>query len=269
MNSLFVLLGIESWKPVLNALVLPPVPWLVLILLGAWRLKRNGRWGGTLVFFGAVLLWLSSCAGCAIWLQRLLLDSPAPLSASRLDEIRARAKASSDVAIVILGGGSEPLAPEYGASNLTAPSAERLRYGVWLARATGAPMAFSGGVGWAQQGTQNEAEIAARVAQLEYGMPLRWTETDSRDTRENAARSVAMLGRDDVKHLLIVTHDWHMQRSLRAFKKAAADRLSIEAAPMALGASLQPASLAWLPSTEGHTLMRRVVHEAFGLLMGA
>jgi hypothetical protein len=41
-------------------------------------------------------------------------------------------------------------APEYGVGNLAAPSLERLRYGLWLSRSTGVPVAFSGGVGWAQ-----------------------------------------------------------------------------------------------------------------------
>ena len=34
MNEIFLTLGIESWKPVLAALVLPPMPFLVLILVG-------------------------------------------------------------------------------------------------------------------------------------------------------------------------------------------------------------------------------------------
>jgi hypothetical protein len=34
-NSFFVLLGIENWKPALTSLVLPPVPLLVLVVLGA------------------------------------------------------------------------------------------------------------------------------------------------------------------------------------------------------------------------------------------
>ena len=34
MNELFYTLGIESWKPVLSALLLPPVPLLVLVLAG-------------------------------------------------------------------------------------------------------------------------------------------------------------------------------------------------------------------------------------------
>jgi len=32
-NSFFVSLGIENWKPVLTSLILPPVPLLVLVLI--------------------------------------------------------------------------------------------------------------------------------------------------------------------------------------------------------------------------------------------
>src|SRR5690606_6300637 len=35
MNGLLTLLGIESWKPVLAALVMPPLPFFLLILIGA------------------------------------------------------------------------------------------------------------------------------------------------------------------------------------------------------------------------------------------
>ena len=70
------------------------------------------------------------------------------------------AAAKKPVAIVILGGGSEPFAPEYGVSSLQAASLERLRYGLWLAGETGAPVAFSGGVGHAQAGATQEARVA-------------------------------------------------------------------------------------------------------------
>jgi len=34
MNDIFLTLGLESWKPLLTALAMPPVPFLVLVLLG-------------------------------------------------------------------------------------------------------------------------------------------------------------------------------------------------------------------------------------------
>ena len=49
-------------------------------------------------------------------------------------------------AIVVLGAGRRLLAPEYGVAELSSMGTERLRYGVWLSRQTGLPLAFSGGV---------------------------------------------------------------------------------------------------------------------------
>ena len=269
MNSLFVLFGIESWKHLLGNLLLPPVPWLVLVLLGTWQMARRRRGGATAAVFGVILLWLSACSGTGYWLSKALLSPPPAVTPQRIEALRAQAKTGSKVAIVVLGGGTEPFAPEYGASNLAPSSAERLRYGVWLARATGLPLAFSGGVGWAQEGTQNEAEVAQRIAKAEYGLNLQWAEAQSRDTRENAVRSVALLRAAGVQHLLIVTHDWHMPRALRAFRRAAGEGLVIEAAPMALADGYRMPRNAWLPSTQGITHVRRVLHELLGLLVGA
>ncbi len=136
MNSLFVLFGIESWKHLLGNLLLPPVPWLVLVLLGTWQMARRRRGGAAAAVFGVVLLWLSACSGTGYWLSKALLSPPPAVSPQRIEALRALAKTGSKVAIVVLGGGTEPFAPEYGASNLAPSSAERLRYGVWLARAT-------------------------------------------------------------------------------------------------------------------------------------
>ena len=269
MNSLFVLFGIEPWKHLLGSLLLPPVPWLVLILIGTWQMARRRRGGVAAAVSGVVLLWLSACSGTGYWLSKSLLAPPPAVSPQRIEALRALAKTQSKFAIVVLGGGTEPFAPEYGASNLAPNSEERLRYGVWLARATGAPLAFSGGVGWAQEGTQSEAEVAQRIAKAEFGLNLQWAEAQSRDTRENAARSVALLRAAGVQHLVIVTHDWHMPRALRAFRRSADEGMVIEAAPMALADTYRMPRHAWLPSTQGVTHVRHVLHELLGLLVGA
>ena len=113
-------------------------------------------------------------------------------------------------------------------------SLERLRYGLWLARETGAPVAFSGGVGWALGNTVTtpEAQIAARIAQQEFSRPLKWTEDRSHDTRENAIYSTELLKAQGIRRVLVVTHQRHMPRALKMFHEAAAGSgISFEAAP--------------------------------------
>ncbi len=269
LNSLFVLLGIESWKPALAALLLPPVPLLLMVLLGAWLMERRRWFGATTLLLGVALLWLSHCAVSGNALSRWLLNPPEALSAQRIEALRADSGARKHVAIVVLGGGVEPLAPEYGTSSLTSASAERLRYGLWLARATNLPVAFSGGIGWGEAGNESEAQAAERIARHEFGLPLRWAEGESRDTRENAVRSIALLRREGVNHIVLVTHDWHMTRALRDFERAGKDGFTIEAAPLGLSRRVNLPNLPWLPSGDGMLHVRRVLREALGLLMGA
>jgi uncharacterized SAM-binding protein YcdF (DUF218 family) len=179
-------------------------------------------------------------------------------------------QAKEPIAIVVLGGGSQPLAPEYGVSNLTGRSVERLRYGLWLARQTGAPVAFSGGVGWGQpEGSTPEAQIAQRIAAQEFGQPIKWTEDRSRDTRQNAAYSVALLKPMGITHVVLVTHAHHMPRAVHAFDAAAQGSLRIEAAPIGTTALTGLNVLSWLPSARGFAETRGVLHEALGRALGA
>jgi uncharacterized SAM-binding protein YcdF (DUF218 family) len=272
-NDLFVLLGIESWKPVLTALALPPVPWLLLMLVGArmmfWR--RSASW--LLILISVSGLWLSCTTAVGHWLEKAVLKPPPALAPERIAEIkRLTANTGNKVAIVVLGGGREAMAPEYGAGNLNHFSLQRLHYGVWLSRQTGAPMLFSGGIGHANVAGVSEAEIAARIADKDYGKPLNWTETESRDTRENAVRSVALLKTAGITDLVLVTHGFHMPRAMHAFQleaQRAGAPMRVWPAPMGLAPTSEITVLQWLPSNEGFQKTRIVIRELAGSLLGA
>jgi len=267
-NSLFSLLGIESWKPVLAALLLPPVPLLVLVLVGARLILPRRGLGWLLVLLGALGIWLSACAGIGALMTRTLLHPPPALSSPQIAQLRSDMKAHQALTIVVLGSGREPLAPEYGRSSLKPGSLERLRYGVWLGRETGIPVGFSGGTGWGDNVGPPEAEVAERVAASEFAFPLKWIESESRDTRENALRTVALLKRAGVTRAVLVTHGWHMPRALHLFESAAAGQIEFLAAPMGL-ANLAPGRvLDWLPSAEGFERVRQVLRELLGRLAG-
>jgi uncharacterized SAM-binding protein YcdF (DUF218 family) len=267
LNSLFLFLGIESWKPVLTALLLPPVPLLVLLLIGARLILPRRGLGWFVIILSVALLWFSNCAGTAQLLSRFVLHPPAALSSDRIKELKAQSKEST--AILILGGGLEPFAPEYGVSNLSSYSLERLRYGLWLSRETGLPVGFSGGIGWGQVDGTPEARVASQIAAAEFGRPLKWIEENSRDTRENAARSVPLMHKTGIKHIVLVTHGWHMPRSMAAFEAAAGGDMRIEAAPMGLAQRTALPTLEWIPTAEGTQRVRAVLRELLGRLAGA
>jgi uncharacterized SAM-binding protein YcdF (DUF218 family) len=266
MNEIFLTLGIESWKPYLSVPLLPPVPLLVLVLLGARLMFRRRLLAWLLVLLGVVTLWLSCTTGAAYLLQTWLLKPPPPLMEAQIAEL----KKAPRTAIVVLGGGRRLRAPEYGMSTLNERTAERLRYGIWLSRETGLPLAFTGGVGHGADVGTSEAEIAARVADREYGRPLRWTEASSRDTRENAFKTVPLLQAQGIEQLVLVTHAYHMPRSLKNFQQAdPSGKLRLVAAPMRVYPGGRMRVSDWLPSGEGFENVRAVLHELAGRLFGA
>lgn len=270
MNSLFVLLGIESWKPIVTALLLPPVPFLLFILIGARLILPRRGLGWTIVVLSVAGLWLTSSIGLGRAVEQAVLHVPAAMSPDRIKELKAEAKGKSDYAIVILGGGAEAFAPEYGVSNLGAYSMERLRYGLWLARETGIPAGFSGGMGHAAGQGAPEAEVASRIASQDFNRPLKWTEDRSRDTRENALHTIPLMKKAGITHIVLVTHGYHMPRAKRAFDEAAqGSGIVIEAAPMGLAARIEAPALDWLPTGYGYFRSRSAMREMVGRLLGA
>ena len=266
MNEIFLTLGIESWKPAMTALLLPPVPLLVMVLVGARLMFRRRLLAWSLIVVAVVGIWLMCTSAVGGLLIKGLNQPPPALMADNISAL----KRASRTAIVVLGGGRQVLAPEYGISTLNARSIERLRYGLWLSRETSLPVAFSGGVGHGARPGPSEAEIAARIAEREFNRPLRWTEGESRDTRENAVKTVALLREQGIETIVLVTHNYHMRRALRNFQRAAeGSKVKIVAAPLGLPMPGRISALQWLPGLDGFEDTQLALHEWLGYLVGA
>ena len=252
---------VGALKPLLTTLIMPPAGPLLLAVLGmllAWRKRRGGL---MLAVASLALLWWLSCDGAAVWLARTALPQFAPVSAAQL-------KTSQVQAIVILGGGLLPEAPEYGQAQPSDRTAARLRYGIWLAREAGLPIAFSGGAGWAATGgsAASEASVAARVALQDHGITLRWAEAESRDTAGNARLLAPLLHQDGVQRIALVTDAWHMPRAAAAFERAG---LSVTPAPMGFVRASERGLLEWLPSARGLLASQQVLREWLALAIGS
>ncbi len=262
-------------KPVLAALVLPPVPFIVLALAGAWRAHAHPKSGRAMVMLACLGLWLGACDGASEWIERRFLDEPPALAEAERDALKKRAAAGESIAIVVLGGGVDRAAPEFGRETLNVIALARLRYGVWLSRATGIPLAASGGRGWAaaDDPLPSEADVMADAARADFGLPLRWTEAASRDTHENAANTVPLLAAAGVREIVVVTNGWHMPRAMKEFRAAAAAQpaasappLRIVAAPMGIAYAGDQSALAWMPSGDGAQRLRAVLRELLASL---
>lgn len=248
-------------KPLISSLVMPLASLVLLALVGLVLVaqRKHLRKGLLLGVAASSGLWLLSCQGVAVWLAAHALPQYLPATPAQLHARQVQA-------IVVLGGGIYPQAPEYGQAQPGPATAARLRYGIWLARQTGLPVAFTGGIGWAMGADQasSEAEIAGRVAQQDYGVTLRWRETRSRDTFENARELTPMLKRDGIKTIALVTDAVHMPRSVLEFERQG---LVIIPAPTGFVLPTRSGPMQWLPSTDGIAASTRVLHELLGLNM--
>ncbi|MCZ4304631.1 YdcF family protein [Zoogloeaceae bacterium G21618-S1] len=212
---------IAFWaKKILAVLILPPAGPLLLIGLGLMvpRLRK-------LAWLGWLYALVVSMPASVNWLT-LPLESAPPISDAALRQTQA---------IVILGAGSRDYAPEYGHPTVSKLALERLRYGAKLSRETGLPILVTGG---ALDGRVPEAVMMREVIQAEYGLPVRWAESDSLDTRDNANLAARLLHADGIERIALVTHAAHMPRALAAFEAAG---LAVTPAPTAWQSTPDPA----------------------------
>ncbi len=243
-------------KPLLTALVLPPAGPILVAAAGLLLARRRRGAGLALAAIALGGLWALSSQAVALRLADTLLPLPAPVTPAQVRQVQA---------VVVLGGGVLPWAPEYGAAQPNAHTAARLRYGAWLVRQTGLPLAFAGGVGWSAAGTgfAPEAQVAGAYLQ-ELGVPLRWADDASRDTAENASRIHALLAPAGVRRIALVTDAWHLPRAVHHFRAAGFEVLP---APTGLPVAQHRPLLTWLPSSEGAQLARQVLRERLGLAL--
>jgi uncharacterized SAM-binding protein YcdF (DUF218 family) len=244
-----------EFKSILSTLVLPPAGPMLLALLGLLLMLRWRRTGLTLAFAGVLAGLALSMNAVAVPFMHALLPMPDPVRQDQLKGVQA---------IVVLGGGVLPEAPEYGEAQPSSHTLARLRYGLWLAKATGLPVAFAGGVGWSATGTgaTPEGSIARRIAAREFGRELRWVDDQSRDTRENAERIAMLLRPDKVRRIALVTDSWHIPRAAAHFR---AQGLDVVAAPMGFPGWQDRPLLEWMPSLQGLTTSRMAIREWLGM----
>lgn len=269
-------------KPWLTALILPPGSPLILILLGYLLAVRSERivWQaiGKMMFMAAfVALFVFCMHGTAMFLERVALRPPLAIAPQ---DVTQTFKIEQIQAIVVLGGGQHSASREFAKPGLSDSSAHRLHYAVVLAKQTGLPIAFSGGVGWAAAtadspstpagsataATSIDSEAAAAQRWLaQVGLPpLRWQESASKDTAGNAQSIAAMLKKEGITRVALVTTARHMPRALKEFEKT---ELKALPAPTQFLEPENGMGLDWFPSGQGLRHTRQVFHELLGMFM--
>ncbi|MBX9702332.1 MAG: YdcF family protein [Acetobacteraceae bacterium] len=192
-----------SLQSVLTTLLLPPIL-LVLLCLVAGALGRR-----LLVVAGALLLLALATPIVSGWLL-VSLERAVP----RGPFAAPPGCEAGPGAIVILSG---DIARGQDGTDVGPLTLERLRAGAALHRRTGLPILLSGGA--FEPGGTPLAVLMRRSLVHEFDVPVRWLESRSADTAQNAAFSVAMLRAEGICAAWVVTHAWHLPRTLEAFAR--------------------------------------------------
>jgi len=242
---------------ILKHLLMPPGVLLLLILLGWWLRRRFPRVAVACFAVGLGGLWLMSLPAVMQWSAAWLEREPV------LEEAQWATLAQRADAIVILGAGREQNDPGWGGSDQPGLMAlERLRYAARLARASGLPLAASGGLHYGQP--PSEAALMADAMRRDYGLEIRWLEEQSRTTWENALLSAELLQPQGVRRVVLVTQAWHMPRARWSFEQAGFEVITT---PMGyLSAGYERPLGGWLPESRVIWQSSQLLNEAIGLL---
>jgi len=200
-------------KSLLRQLILPPGGPLLVAFAGLLLLPRRPRLARVLIALTLGSLWLISTPLISDGIVSLAQCCP-PLDLSRLDGAQA---------IVILGGAvSRAVSPEYGGGPTAGPQLmDKLAYGAYVSRRTGLPILITG--------FDYETDAMQSTLRTNFDVQARWLDRDAYDTYQNARNAAALLQRDGVQRVVLITMATHMRRSVREF---AATGLTVLPAPV-------------------------------------
>ena len=225
-------------------------------LLLAWRQRlRSSMALGALAF---VWLWAWSTPVLSLWLRGTVEDLYPPLPVATVPQAQA---------IEVLGGGIAPPSGKSTEINLNA-AADRVWFATRLFHAGKAPLVLVSGGSDPERDAYSEARASA-IFLVDLGVPAQTIvlEEASRNTRQNAAFSAALLKARGIKHILLVTSALHMPRAMALF---AAQGLQATPAPTDFEAiqSPPPGVLAWLPDAQALDGSGRAMKEMVGRWVG-
>lgn len=214
-------------KSLVETLIMPPTGLYLMVLVGLALARFSGVERRRKV--GMSLAWAGGTATVALSLPlvaHLLLAS-----LQNAEHIPPGAAAIDAEAIVVLSADVDCDPPEYGEDQPGALTMLRCRYGAALARRTGLPVLLSGGV--LRPDRRPVSHVMRDFVQGELGIPVRWVEEASTNTRGNAEFSARILAREGIRRVALVSHAWHLPRAKAAFEEAGMEVLPAPTAPHA------------------------------------
>jgi uncharacterized SAM-binding protein YcdF (DUF218 family) len=237
---------------IIKAIIFPPTFNFIFIALGLIT-KRKKVLSQLLLYFGLLLLLLC----CLPVFSKALLKS-----LEKYPALIPPVSVNKEQAIVVLSGGSYPQAKEYGKSIDGHLTLQRNNYAAFLHKQTQLPVLVTGGKVNLDIGS--EAAVMADTLNDSFNVEVKWEEAQSLNTAENAIYSAAILKENGIDSIFLVTHAWHMPRSVMLFEQQG---LNVTPAPTIFVSSKDEFALIdYLPSAGALYKTRVALHEYLGLI---
>lgn len=243
--------AVAQW---LEFLFLPPGLLLPFSLLALLAYRRRRTLSLALLSTAILLTLVLAMPKTARW----LIADLQTIQPIQLDELQPDKQST---AIVVLGGGRYPKAPEYQHEDQISPATlERLRYAAYLSKELGVSLVLSGGRRNAD--STPEAVMMNKVLVNEYGVEPEFLEVRGTNTHEQAIEVQKLLDGSGINNVILVTHAWHMRRAMAEFRSVG---LSVVAAPMGYMATAYP-NQDMIPSAAAMSITARALHEIYAMI---
>lgn len=240
---------------IISVWVLPPAIFIVMLALSVYWWRKKPRRAHQLVTATLILLTSLSLPIVSGGLMSAIEAYPA-LSSKEIQQPRAQA-------IVVLSAGRKTEAPEYGnLDTVDRLTLDRMRYAARLHRQTGLPILVTGGAPLSDR--VSLASLMTSAFREDFNIEVKWQEAESRNTAENAEFSARILKQNNINNIFLVTHAWHMRRSIPVFERTG---ISIIPAPTVFeGYRGTPEFIDFIPSADALHDSFYALHETIGYL---
>ena len=239
-------------KTLFGTLLLPPGNGLLLLAVAAIFRRRHWAFG------------LALSAGLLLLAQSIPIVAQALIASLEREAGPVVSETQGAGAIVVLGSGLNLDAAEYGGDTANERTLVRLRYGAYLARHLDLPLLVTGGK--PLRANLSEAEAMAGIMEQELGVKVRWRETNSRDTADNARMSAEILQAAGIKRIVLVTQAFHMPRARLLFERAGLEVIPGPTGFRVLPQRDAPSPFDYLPQASALQNSYYALHEWLGIL---
>ena len=124
-------------------------------------------------------------------------------------------------------------------------------------------MLASGGAAIPEEGIPPLSSDMASALQNEFVTPVKWLESHSVNTAENAQYSAQILKNAGIQRILLVTDAMHMPRAMMMFRQQGIDAV---AAPTMFFANEPPGLSDLIPGVEGLRRSNYAIYEWLGIV---